>query len=90
MSIHAMTILNKRPSTKFLGAAWLFQACHPERSAIKIYPDDGDWRGVEGSRRYFNLENRYKAFSGEFPVAVFPIEASSGCFDSRSLNMTGS
>ena len=41
--------------------------------------------GVEGSRQYFDLKCRHKAFSRELPDAVFVIETSPGCFDSRSL-----
>src|ERR1051325_8117258 len=63
------------------------QICHPERSALNSFPNDSDRREVEGSREYFKLTKRFKAFSREFPVAELPIEASSGCFDSRSLTL---
>jgi hypothetical protein len=61
------------------------QICHPERSSWNIFPDEPDRRGIEGSQEYFDLRNRFKAFSREFPVAACAIEISSGCFDSRSL-----
>jgi hypothetical protein len=71
--------------TKMIGRTPTAQICHPERSASKIFPKDSDRREVEGPREYLNLRKRFKAFSREFPFAVYAIEASPGCFDSHSL-----
>jgi hypothetical protein len=88
MSIRPITILKRLLPAKSLASALLFRFCHPERSAAMLHSIQGDMREVEGSREYFNLKKRFKAFSKEFPFAVFTIEASSGCFDSRSLAFT--
>src|SRR5882724_9173289 len=70
------------------------QICHPERSAWNIFPDESDRRGVEGSQEYFDLRNRFNAFSREFPVAAcalkYPRDVSTRArWRSHSLNMTG-
>jgi hypothetical protein len=71
--------------TIMFGTSLPIQTCHPERSASKTCPHEADWRGVEGPREFFGLENHPKAFSRTFPVVVFSIEISLGCFGSRSL-----